>query len=114
MKFELIHILGVMTIAAIFIVGAVTLLGPTFKLAAEIRLKKDRVLHQLDHSKIAVAAIELLASAPNGLLEDADIPPAIKDGEPKFVNIAYECVTIEYGGGFAHYGLIIDPTGRTT
>jgi len=85
-----------------------------YSMAKSINDAKEGV-RQLDHISIRDAGRELLSgmdNKSNRMIENSELPDGIRKTDPKFVHYANGVLYIEYGGGFAHYGLAI-PTVNT-
>ena len=96
-------VVGVLFAAAMFMVS------PFLQHFRSITADQQRIVNDLDHSSIRDAAIPLLANVEDRLIEQDDWPTLIAQTEPKNIHVANEMLVIEYGSGFAHYGLVIDP-----
>ena len=70
---------------------------------------QQRIINDFDHASIRDAAMPLLANVEERLIEHDDLPTLIAETKPKHVHVMNEMLFIEYGSGFVHYGLIIDP-----
>ena len=114
MNFRISHILAATTGIAVLLAGTMFVFSPLIRMSRKIDAVQYRIINEFDHFSIRDAAIELLSDATNREVCDVDIPEAIAKTEPKFVSVADGTVQIEYGGGFAHYGLIIDKNVRPT
>lgn len=85
---------------------------PIVTLAHSVHDAKQRVIEQLDHASIRDAARTLLSNLDvkaDRMIGDHELPKSIRQTNPNFVHIADGILYIEYGGGFAHYGLVIPP-----
>lgn len=112
MKFRIAHILSVTAIIAVLLAGAMYLLSPFIHHFGSINAAQHRIIHEFDHTSIRDSAIELLAKNPDGFIDKHELPESLSVTNPNSVYIGDGCVTLEYGSGFAHYGLIIDPSNR--
>lgn len=89
-----------------FVVGFYTMAKSTNDAKTRVR--------QLDHIAIRDAGHEFVSGMDdksNRMLEYREIPDSILQTDPKFVHFADGVLHIEYGGGFAHYGLAIPRVG---
>ncbi|KAA5538632.1 hypothetical protein FYK55_26840 [Roseiconus nitratireducens] len=101
------------SIAVLLFVGSLVVVAPIVIVGSmihrSIRAPRDRVLHELDHAAIRVAALDLLSSNSNGLVDKSRWPEPIVTVKPSSVTMTDGSIVLEFGGGFGHYGLIVDP-----
>lgn len=80
-----------------------------YSMANSIDDAKQKV-RQLDHESIRDVGRDFLLEMEdksNRMIESNELPDLICKTEPNFVHFADGVLYIEYGGGFAHYGLAI-------
>ena len=112
MRFRISHILMVTAGIALLLTLALALLSPMIRLSREIDTAHNRIINEFDHVSIRDSALAILVDPTDRDIADLDLPEPIAQTDPKYVHVMNGSLHIEYGGGFAHYGLIIDPSSR--
>ena len=107
------YLLAIATVIGLFLAVAVSvLLLPIFSLSSSFYGDQHRIIHELDYAAIRDAASPLLDNSAEGLVEPNDWPTDIAEAAPNTVFVTNGMVFIEYGSGFGHYGLVVDPDGQ--
>ena len=112
MRFRISHILITTAGIAALLSVALIALSPIIRLSRQVNAAHNRIINELDHASIRDAALNLLADPTEREIAFSDLPVSIAQTEPKYVHVTNGSLHIEYGGGFAHYGLIVDPRKR--
>ena len=84
-------------------------LSPFIQSFRNVREDQHRIKNDLDHAAILECAALLLTESSIGTVANADLPQSIASTQPKYVHVVDGAMYIEYGSGFSHYGLIVDP-----
>jgi hypothetical protein len=75
----------------------------------------DAVVRMANHEAVAHAAIEVIKASTNrGVIRDdrpMKLPPIIAGMKPRSVHVTPDGMTIEFHGGFDHFGLRIQDRG---
>ncbi|MCA9198237.1 MAG: hypothetical protein KDA87_11895 [Planctomycetales bacterium] len=109
--FKLVLVISVVCVSTL--IGFVIIISlPLMRLARDIRAAQHQIVNEFDHISIRDAARSILADPTDRDIDLCDLPNSIAKTEPKSVYVRHGAMYIEYGGGFAHYGLIIDPSDR--
>jgi len=109
MKIQLKHLLIVFTGFVLLLGLASIFLIPLVRLSGAVNADQQRIKYDLDLAAILESSTSLLTDSSNRLVDPVDQPDAISQTKPKSVYINNGEVHIEYGSGFGHYGLIVDP-----
>ena len=112
MRFQIKHLLVTVAGVTILLSVALVMFYPIIQLSRDINATQNRIINEFDHGSIRDAAIVLLSDPTDRYLDLPDLPEPIARTAPKSVHVTNGTIRIEYGGGFAHYGLIIDPNDR--
>ena len=112
MRFNLKHLLAITAIIGLLLAAAMIVFSPFIELASSINAAQNRIINEFDHALIRDSTFPLLKNSAERFVEPEDWPPTVAETEPKSIYVANGQVFIEYGGGFAHYGLIIDPNNQ--
>lgn len=108
---KLVLVISVVCVSTL--IGCVLLVSlPLMRLARDIRAAQHQIVNEFDHISIRDAARSLLTDPTDRDIDLRKLPNSIAKTEPKSVYVQHGALYIEYGGGFAHYGLIIDPSDR--
>jgi hypothetical protein len=103
-------VLLVLAVGAIFVL----LGGPK---SLRYRRHFDRLVQTNDHGVVARAAITVIRGATNQTLLTgnllANLPPEITRMKPRYVSVSPEHMTIEFHGGFDHFGFKIEDRDQT-
>ena len=102
---SLVGVLLVLALGAIFV-----LLGGPQSLS--LRRHFDRLVKTNDHGAVARTAIAVIEATTNQTLFMNDrltnLPPLIAGMKPRYVSVSPDQMTIEFHGGFDHFGFRID------
>ena len=109
MKFSIKHLLIATGVVCTVLAAILLLISPFIQSFRNVRADQHRIKNDLDHAAILECAALLLTESPNGAVANADLPQSIASTQPKYVHVVDGAVHIEYGSGFSHYGLIVDP-----
>ena len=109
MKFSIKHFLIATGVVCIVLAAILLLMSPIIQSFRNVRADQHRIKNHLDHAAILECAALLLTESPKGAVANADLPQSIASTQPKYVHVVDGAVHIEYGSGFSHYGLIVDP-----
>ena len=112
MQFSLKKLLAMITIVCLIIAVAAFVLRPLIRLSSSINAAQRRILNEFDHSSVRDAAAPLLSNAVDGFIKREDWPAVIVETEPNSVYLSNGTISLEYGSGFLHYGLVIDPSNQ--
>ena len=105
---KIICVLGVLLVLAL---GAIFVLlgGPQ---SLRYRRHFDRLVKTNDHVAVARAAITVIRGTTNQTLLMGDLltnlPPEIEGMKPRYVSVSPENMTMEFHGGFDHFGFKIE------
>jgi hypothetical protein len=112
MRFRIIHLLVATFVIGLLLSVAMFVISPLVRLASSINTAQQRIINDFDHVSIRDAAVPLLTGSADRFVEQYDWPKSVAetDPAPKSVHVTNGMIVIEYGSGFAHYGLIIDPS----
>ena len=76
---------------------------------------RERLLNDVDHIAVLNASRLLLQREDlrqqTLLVDDARMPDELRDLRPTYIDVAYERLRIEFGGGFYHQGFLVFPSG---
>jgi hypothetical protein len=113
---RLMVLIALLIMAVPISIGVLGFGWPMYRMANQVRETRHRLLNQVDHQAIRAASRTLLSKYRETSLfpDDERLPDAIRITSPKYVNVNvdYEGVQIEYGGGFHHQGFIVLPDDR--
>ena len=112
MQFQLKHLLIAFIGIALLLAVATIFLSPLFRFSEELNAAQRRIKRDLDHAAILESSNFLLLIGASQFIDNAELPDAIAQTQPKSVYVNNGVVHIEYGGGFGHYGLIVDPNNK--
>jgi hypothetical protein len=100
-------------VVAIALAGLFVLFGGPRSLS--LRRHFDRLVKTNDHQAVLKAAISLMGSTTNDTLVTGahltNLPPSIAVMNPQWVGISSDQVTIEFHGGFDHFGFRVRDEG---
>ena len=108
MRFNLKHLFAFTAVIGLLLSIALMVFSPFIRGKAAQR----RIINNIDHRMIRDSVLPLLENSAQRFIEPDDWPECVAMTEPKTVYIANGQVFIEYGGGFVHYGLVIDPNNQ--
>jgi len=108
MRFNLKHLFAFTAIIGLLLSVTLMVFSPFIRVKAAQR----RIINNIDHRMIRDSVLPLLEKPAQRFIEPDDWPECVAMTEPKTVYIANGQVFIEYGGGFVHYGLVIDPNNQ--
>jgi hypothetical protein len=109
----------ILTIAAVvfvtIVVGIVVLVAPFMYLGVKSRQQQQALQNRTDFSEIARAGVRLARSFTNDnplvFPTNSLVPPLLRSLSPRYFSVESNRVTMEFHGGFDHYGYHIRQSG---
>jgi hypothetical protein len=95
-------------IVAVLVAGVFALVSPFIYLGIKSARQIRALQNRSDYSQIALACVALAQSATNDMpfIKPTDLcmPALLRSLAPRYINATSNRVTVEFHGGFDHYG----------
>jgi hypothetical protein len=95
-------------IGGVLIAGLIVLVSPFVYHGLQISSQRRALLNRSDFPQIAATCVALARAVTNDSPfikpTDSIIPPLLRSLSPKYINASSNSVTMEFHGGFDHYG----------
>jgi hypothetical protein len=109
-KLILVYLGAIVLVAGVMVVGGRRILRGPLEMAARKR-QFDALVKTNDHRAVAAAAVAAIRAYTNAQFlhhEVTNLAPAIASLRPSYVVIYPDAVTIEFAGGFDHFGFKVE------
>ena len=95
-------------IIAVLVVGVLLIISPFVYFGLKSSSQRRALQSRSDYPQIGAACVTLARAITNdsGIIWPSDpvMPPLLRSLSPKYINASSNRVTIEFHGGFDHYG----------